>query len=153
MCKAAGSVLLICTAGCWWNGWSHRLYFRAFATAPTDEDYLLVEEKQKQELRELCDRFETVVFEPLETDEGKIWAFLNDLFPNEQSEAALEALREQIAASCVSLWEEEEPFNPSALTKCIRGLLTEDLLSEEKQEILKHFFLETMLLLQKYPMY
>lgn len=33
----------------------------------------------------------------------------------------------------------EEPFNKTSLSNCIRGLLTEDLLSEGKQAMLKSF--------------
>jgi uncharacterized protein with NRDE domain len=37
------------------------------------------------------------------------------------------------------LWLEKDPFTESSLRSCIRGLLTEDLLSEEKQDVLKYF--------------
>ncbi|GFF68392.1 hypothetical protein IFM47457_02046 [Aspergillus lentulus] len=45
-----------------------------------DEDFLIVEARQKQCLQQLCDQFEAVVFQPRETNELEIHAFLEDLF-------------------------------------------------------------------------
>lgn len=53
------------------------------ADAP-DEDYEVIEEQQKQRLRQLCDQFEAVVFTPLETNEQAIHSFLERLFPEEK---------------------------------------------------------------------
>ncbi|KAL5355528.1 hypothetical protein BJX96DRAFT_141449, partial [Aspergillus floccosus] len=104
----------------------------------TEDDFLMVEEKQKQKLKELCDQFQSVVFEPRETNADKIREFLDGLFVNEESFKALEELRARIHRLCTTFWDEEEPFDPDALAMCIRGLLTEDLLSEEKQDTLKY---------------
>jgi hypothetical protein len=106
--------------------------------ATIEDDFLLVEGKQKQKLKELCDQFESVVFEPRETNADEIRGFLDGLFATEESAKALEELRARIHLQCITFWEEEEPFNPDALAMCIRGLLTEDLLSEEKQDTLKY---------------
>lgn len=104
-----------------------------------EEDYLIVEERQKQKLQQLCDQFERVVFEPLETDEEEIHAFLHRLFPDEVSNLALDKLRDRVSGSCSDFWQKKDPFDDKSLQACIRGLLTEDLLSEEKQDILKYF--------------
>ncbi|OGM48909.1 hypothetical protein ABOM_003158 [Aspergillus bombycis] len=103
-----------------------------------EEDYLVVEERQKQRLQQLCDQFERVVFEPLETDEDEIHAFLDGLFPDDDSRIALDKLREKVGRNCSELWHKTDPFNIYSIRSCIRGLLTEDLLSEEKQGILKY---------------
>ncbi|KAB8215719.1 hypothetical protein BDV33DRAFT_227412 [Aspergillus novoparasiticus] len=111
-----------------------------------EEDYLVVEERQKQRLQQLCDQFERVVFEPLETDENEIHGFIDALFPTEDSRVALENLREKIAHECSALWHNADPFNIYSIRSCIRGLLTEDLLSEEKQGILKYCLENTVAL-------
>ncbi|KAB8071553.1 hypothetical protein BDV29DRAFT_197302 [Aspergillus leporis] len=112
---------------------------RAAAESSMEEDYEVVEERQKQRLQQLCDQFEGVVFKPLETDEGDIHAFLDALFPDGDSRLALDNLRERVTYACTRLWLEKDPFTESSLRSCIRGLLTEDLLSEEKQDVLKYF--------------
>ncbi|KAL4862683.1 hypothetical protein BDV12DRAFT_190240 [Aspergillus spectabilis] len=65
-----------------------------------EDDYTVVDERQKQRLQQLCDQFESAVFTPLETN------------PSDSLES---------------------------LTATIKGLLTEDILSEAKQEVLKVF--------------
>ena len=105
-----------------------------------DEEYEVVEERQKQRLWQLCDQFEAVVFTPLEMNEQAIHSFLGRLFPeDENGTKALENLREGIRTETTGQWKMEEPFDMTTLSNCIRGLLTEDLLSEEKQEVLKSF--------------
>ena len=111
-----------------------------------EEDYLVVEERQKQRLQQLCDQFERVVFTPLETDEDEIHAFIDGLFPTEDSRIALDNLREKIGRECSELWHKTDPFNIYSLRSCIHGLLTEDLLSEEKQGILKYCLEHTVAL-------
>ncbi|RDK46604.1 hypothetical protein M752DRAFT_104207 [Aspergillus phoenicis ATCC 13157] len=104
-----------------------------------DDDYMVVDERQKQRLQQLCDQFDTSVFEPLETDEGRIRAFLDDLFPDEESMEALGNLRRQLRDSTMSLWKVKEPFTSQSVEYCVRGLLNEELLSEEKREIMNSF--------------
>ncbi|KAL2018054.1 hypothetical protein VTK56DRAFT_1320 [Thermocarpiscus australiensis] len=104
-----------------------------------DTDSFELIERQRQRLSELVDRFESVVFEPLETDPGEIRDFLDRLFPDEESQKALEELREKIADSTSDFMAETAPFNEESLTSCIKGLLTEDILSDEKQAILRDF--------------
>lgn len=104
-----------------------------------DDTFEVVAERQRQRLSELVDKFESVVFEPLVTDESEIRSFLDDLFPDDGSQKALERLRETVAESSQALMAETAPFDDESLTSCIKGLLTEDILSDEKQAILRDF--------------
>ncbi|EAW12386.1 uncharacterized protein ACLA_063540 [Aspergillus clavatus NRRL 1] len=104
-----------------------------------EEDFLVVEERQKQRLRQLCDQFEAAVFRPFETSEANIHTFLEDLFPAEEQQAALDQIRRKVKNECDSLWETEAPFNHTSLSRCIQGLLMEELLSDAKRTVLKGF--------------
>lgn len=64
----------------------------------TDESYEVLD-RQKERLQELCDQFEAVVFEPLETDEVEIDLYLQDLFSEDIGVKALEDLRERVKES------------------------------------------------------
>jgi hypothetical protein len=104
-----------------------------------DEDSFMVLERQRQRLSELVDKFESVVFEPLETDEIEIRQFLDSLFQDDESKKELEKLRTKLAEESENFWMEENPFNTHSLTCTIKGLLTEDILSDEKHAILQDF--------------
>ncbi|RHZ64481.1 hypothetical protein CDV55_100861 [Aspergillus turcosus] len=106
---------------------------------PDDEDFLIVEERQKQRLQRLCDQFEAVVFEPHETEEQEIHTFLEDLFVEDSQKLALNELRDLVNDRCQTFWTAEEPFNRINLSNCIKGLLTQDLLSDGKRAVLKDF--------------
>lgn len=110
----------------------------ASADDPDGDSFELVE-RQRQRLSELVDKFEQVVFTPLETDETEIRNFLDRLFPDEKSQKELEALRKEIADDSTRFMSETAPFTEASLTSCIKGLLTEDILSDEKQAILRDF--------------
>lgn len=105
---------------------------------PADDPFELVE-RQKERLSELVDKFKSVVFEPLETSESDIYAFLDSLFPDDDSRKSLESLREKLRKEGEALMSGTAPFDEDSLTRCIRGLLTEDILSDEKQAILRDF--------------
>ncbi|KAL2265609.1 hypothetical protein VTJ83DRAFT_6709 [Remersonia thermophila] len=109
------------------------------ADADADASSFEVVERQRQRLGELVDKFESVVFEPLETDEVEMCMFLDDLFPTEESRKELEKLRSRIADESKALWGETAPFNAYVLKNTIRGLLTEDILSDEKHAMLQDF--------------
>lgn len=111
----------------------------ASESGSSEDDYELVDERQKQRLQQLCDQFEATVFEPLDADQDRIFAFLDGLFPGEEGSAALKNLREQIKEETTSQWKTPEPFNEHSLSLCIKGLLSEDLVSEEKRALLKSF--------------
>ena len=104
-----------------------------------DDAFEIVVERQRQRLSELVDKFESVVFEPLETSDAEIRKFLDNLFTDEESRKELEKLRKDISEASEKLMAEVAPFNEESLTSCIKGLLTEDILSDEKQAILRDF--------------
>lgn len=108
-------------------------------TDDNDDAFEVVVERQRQRLSELVDKFESVVFKPLETSDTEMRKFLDDLFTDEESQKALQQLRESVAEASKELWSEIAPFNDESLTSCIKGLLTEDILSDEKQAILRDF--------------
>lgn len=98
-----------------------------------------VEDGQKQRLQQLCDQFEEVVFEPYVTDPSDINELLNGIFEGREGDKSLENLRKEVNDEFKRLWEKENPFTVSSLSDCIRGIQNEDIVSEEKQETLKHF--------------
>jgi hypothetical protein len=104
-----------------------------------DNDSFELVERQRQRLSELVDKFESVVFEPLETDEAEIRSFIDNLFPDEEDAKELEKLREKVSYASSRFMSEATPFDQSSVTDCIKGLLTEDILSDEKQAILRDF--------------
>ncbi|KAJ5216273.1 reverse transcriptase [Penicillium cinerascens] len=104
-----------------------------------EEDFLVVDERQKQRLQQLCDQFERTVFEPHETDPIETGLFLSNLFSTENSKNALERLRRRVQTKLADIWEEKDPFTVDSLSDCIRGIQREEVVSEEKQETLKHF--------------
>ncbi len=106
------------------------------------EDSYVVIERQKERLRQLCDDFERVVFEPLETDEVEIDNFLRSLFEGDGGLKALERVRSTMRGYSTDILDRKSPFGKTSLSWCIKGLLAEDLLSEDKQSML-HEFLES----------
>ena len=87
------------------------------------EESFEVVERQKERLQELCDKFESVVFEPLETDEVEIDNYMQGLFSDDESTKALESLRNQLKQDGDALLANKSPFDEYTLTWCIKGLL------------------------------
>ncbi|KAI1118101.1 hypothetical protein F5Y14DRAFT_297296 [Nemania sp. NC0429] len=114
--------------------------------APGSDDESSDAERQEKHLKELCDKFEEVVFTPLETDETKIDQYMQGLFVSDDAKSALEALRADIQSHEHSLLSVDKPFNRDTLRWCVNGLLAEDLLSEEKQDILREFLESSVVL-------
>ncbi|KAL4905539.1 hypothetical protein BDW74DRAFT_17810 [Aspergillus multicolor] len=104
-----------------------------------EEEYAVVDERQKQRLQQLVDQFEETVFTPLKTSAEEIHAFFDELFPGDEEMKQLRALRERIEENSRDFFEREAPFDRDSLMATIKGLLTEDILSEEKQGVLKSF--------------
>lgn len=102
-------------------------------------DFLVVEERQKQRLQQLCDQFEATVFETRKNGGDDLHAFLDTLFPDDESKAALEDLQNKVYYRTLEIWEQKKPFTIKSLTQCIGGIQNEDVISEEKQETLNHF--------------
>ncbi|KAK4144133.1 uncharacterized protein C8A04DRAFT_36961 [Dichotomopilus funicola] len=110
------------------------------ATDDVDGDsFELVAERQRQRLSELVDKFESVVFQPLETDESEMHRFIDRTLPSEEDQKRLKSLREKVGTAGADFMHETTPFTKESLTSCIKGLLTEDILSDEKQAILRDF--------------
>jgi hypothetical protein len=105
----------------------------------SEEDSFEVLDRQKERLQELCDKFEAVVFEPLETDELEIDLYISEFFKGDKGTKSLKDLRKAIGTSGETMLGAKTPFNEDMLIKCIKGLLIEDLLSDEKQVILTDF--------------
>ncbi|KAI0406936.1 hypothetical protein F4802DRAFT_60517 [Xylaria palmicola] len=103
------------------------------------DDELSDADRQEKHLKELCDKFEEVVFTPLETDEVKIEQYMQSLFRDDQEKKALDSLRSRIEVCENRLLNGHEPFNRTVLRWCVNGLLAEDLLSDEKQALLGEF--------------
>ncbi|KAI0134778.1 hypothetical protein BJ170DRAFT_679658 [Xylariales sp. AK1849] len=87
--------------------------------------------------------WERNVFAAAEVDESKLQGFLANLFddedkPMKRSTNALKLLSEKIAAFEVELSSPTQ-FTSSSLRWAIQGLLTSNLLSDEKREVLKGF--------------
>ena len=106
--------------------------------AASDDSFEVVD-RQKERLQELCDRFEEVVFSPLDTDEVEIDQYLSSFFRSEDSKSDLEELREDVCEHAHTLMTIQSPFNNRTLGWSINALLAEDLLSDEKQAILREF--------------
>ncbi|OJJ07536.1 hypothetical protein ASPVEDRAFT_142329 [Aspergillus versicolor CBS 583.65] len=104
-----------------------------------EDEYLVVDERQKQRLEQLCDQFEEAVFTPFETSTEDIHAFFDSLFPDDEKMKQWNILRNEIFKSTQDEFEEEAPFDEETLTATIGGLLREDIVSEEKQDVLKGF--------------
>ncbi|KAM0186540.1 hypothetical protein ACHAPI_011669 [Fusarium lateritium] len=108
----------------------------------SEEESFEVLDRQKERLQQLCDKFERVVFEPLETDQGPIDFSLYALFYGNKDEESIKSfgeLRDTIGNSCRQIFGQKAPFDSMTLKWCINGLLAEDLLSDEKQAILRDF--------------
>ena len=106
------------------------------AVAAESESFEVVD-RQKERLQELCDKFERVVFEPLDTDEMEIDLYIRDLFEGDEAAEALQTLRESIGTSLGNLVRNKTPFDETVVDWCVNGLLAEDLLSDEKQTVLR----------------
>ncbi|OOQ82230.1 hypothetical protein PEBR_39790 [Penicillium brasilianum] len=104
-----------------------------------DEDFEIVDERQKERLKQLCDQFEDMVFNPCETNPAEITSFLQGLFLGENGVKSLESLRSKVSVESQAIWDQMDPFTVDSLSRCIRGIRTEEIISEQKQQTLKHF--------------
>jgi hypothetical protein len=79
------------------------------------EDSYEVLERQKERLQQLCDKFESVVFEPLETDEVEIDNYIQDLFSGEEGTKALKSLRQTVKNYGNTMLADTSPFDQDSL--------------------------------------
>jgi hypothetical protein len=103
------------------------------------EDFDVVQNIQKERLQQLRERFEKVIFEPLETDAEEIKAYLESLFDGDERAPALDKIRKRVRSKGKELLETKQPFDRDGLKSCIQSLLKNDLLNEEKATSLKEF--------------
>ena len=98
--------------------------------------------------RELCDKFEDVVFKPLEVDSNAIEEYLYDLFVRHDkvSRKQYDRLKDDMRAVGYAMLDNEKPFDVDTVGWCINGLLAEQLLSDEKSKSLREFLHNDMVL-------
>lgn len=113
--------------------------------AASDDSFAVVE-RQKERLQQPCDMLESLVFHPLEIDKVEIDSYLRHLFEGDTGTKALETLQQAVQRQADALLRTEAPFDESTLTLCIKGLLVEDLLNDEKQSV-SHEFLKNSIVL------
>lgn len=104
--------------------------------AEMEDSFEIVERDRLQQLRE---KFTKVVFTPLETDEVEIDNYLSGLFSDDKGINALERLRKELRAFGNHEFTKPKPFDQRTIRWCIKGLLQNDLLKDEKKVILQDF--------------
>ena len=105
-----------------------------------------VVEKQKERLKQLSEKFESVVFSPLDVDVTALTALLHSLFESEEAKNALNRLRKRINSFGKSLSAREAPFDDDSLRWSISGVLKSDLLSDLKKNTLEDFLKDDVVL-------
>jgi hypothetical protein len=105
-------------------------------TMSLDGSFELVD---KDRLRSLCEKFEAVVFSPLDSNEVQIDNYLASLFDGDYGAKALERLRNKTGEMAQIMLKNTSPFDDQSLRWCLKGLLANDLLSDEKKTILQEF--------------
>jgi hypothetical protein len=93
---------------------------------------------EKDRLKQLRDKFEAAVFTSLDTNSEEIQEYLNGLFESEEDGKALERLRREVGY-LGSRAAAPAPFDKHTLNWCIKGLLNNELLKDEKKAILEEF--------------
>ncbi|KAF2730340.1 hypothetical protein EJ04DRAFT_473962 [Polyplosphaeria fusca] len=110
------------------------------AASETNEDLGgSYEHVQKYNLQKLKDKFSSVAFNPLETDEIEIDSYMSSLFEDDHAASKLEDVRNSMAAFGYELKERSAPFDKHVIVHCIRALLTNDLLNDDAKSTLAEF--------------
>ena len=109
------------------------------AKSDSDNSYEVIEDTQKARLEQLRNKFARVVFEPLETDEVEIDIYLNQLFDGDHGTSSLERLRKEVSRYGKTLIKNPTPFDDQSLRWCIKALLKNDMLNDEKKASLNDF--------------
>ena len=105
----------------------------------SDESFEVVQDTAKARLEQLRDKFARVVFGPLETDEAKIESYLSKLFEGDHGARALERLRDEVSGFGERALGESFRLDDQHLRWCIKALLKNDLLNDEKKASLNDF--------------
>lgn len=111
----------------------------------TDSAFEVVE-TQKTRLQQLSEKFESVVFTPLEVNVADIENLLNGFFSGDESTRALSLLRERHKIFGDRFAAKTKPFGHDVLCLCIKGLLQSDLLSDQKKNTLEDFLHDEVVL-------
>ncbi|CZR69054.1 uncharacterized protein PAC_18955 [Phialocephala subalpina] len=101
-----------------------------------DESFEVIE---KDRLKQLTEKFESVVFTPLETDPVEIHEYLDSLFQGDIGDKTLTRLREATHNKGVHILRHKTVFDESTIKWCLEGLLANDLLRDDKKAILQEF--------------
>ena len=128
------------------------LYYRLLAEWTDAKSEPIVESEKKEEeldgsfehiqrfnLQNLKDKFSSVVFTPLETDEVEIELYLASLFEDDYAERLLQDIRKGVATFARNFKERTTPFNSAIVKSCIQALLTNDLLNDDAKMTLSEF--------------
>jgi hypothetical protein len=97
------------------------------------------EHVQQYDLQKLKDKFASVVFTPLETDEVEINTYLEGLFDDDFAQSLLEHIREENVSFARQLKRDATPFDSDMLKNCIQALLRNDLLNDDAKSTLSEF--------------
>jgi hypothetical protein len=97
------------------------------------------EHVQQYDLQKLKDKFASVVFTPLDTDEIEIDAYLASLFGDDYAQSLLDDIRKANASFARQLKEMTAPFDSQMLKKCIRALLGNNFLNDDAKSTLSDF--------------
>ena len=105
-----------------------------------------VVERQTERLKQLSEKFEAVVFEPLDVDVAAVEELLGGLFVGEEGQKALTKLRKRMRKFGDRMAANERPFDQTSLKWCIKGLLKSDLLSDVNKTTLEAFLKDDVVL-------
>jgi hypothetical protein len=94
---------------------------------------------EKDRLKELTNKFESVVFTPLQTNDHEISTYLESLFQGDLKTKTLKSLRERMEGTGLSISKASTPFDEQTIQWCLKGLLANDLLRDDKKSILQEF--------------
>jgi hypothetical protein len=97
------------------------------------------EHVQQYDLQKLKDKFASVVFTPLKTDEVEIDTYLAGLFEDDYAQSLLDEVREDNASFARRLKKDAAPFDSHMLKKCIQALLGNNLLNDDAKSTLSEF--------------
>ncbi|KAH7385857.1 hypothetical protein BKA66DRAFT_77179 [Pyrenochaeta sp. MPI-SDFR-AT-0127] len=101
---------------------------------------------QKYDLQKLKDKFSSVVFTPLETDEIEIENYLSGLFGDGHAHGLLQDIRKATAAFARDFKARVSPFNRLVLKQCIKALLSNSLLNDDAKSTLSDFITNEVVL-------
>lgn len=94
---------------------------------------------QKYDLQNLTEKFASVVFTPLETDQVEIDNYLSSLFEDDHAQGLLHHIRQANATFAREFRDRASPFNSNVLKQCIRALSSNNLLAEDAKNTLSEF--------------